>query len=149
MTGTSLDGLDLALLDPDTLECRGWAVHSFPCELRQALRSLARSDTISLQALGTTETRYSYWMAQRVRLQLHEWQVQPGELMAVACHGQTLHHAPTGEAPFTFQLINPGLMAAELELPVVADFRRTDVALGGQGAPLVPPFHQALFGEAG
>ncbi len=147
MTGTSLDGLDLAWVESDPFSLVDGTLIPFPDDLRHRLSRLANAPSIDLRSLGQTETAYSEWLAVAVHetARARGWDL--GKLDAVACHGQTLAHQPEGAEPFTFQLLNPGLLAERLNCAVIADFRRRDVAAGGQGAPLVPPFHAAMFGH--
>lgn len=73
--------------------------------------------------------------------------MQPRDIVAIGCHGQTVWHEPTGEAPHTLQIGDNNHIVAHTGITVVGDFRRRDIALGGQGAPLVPAFHHALLGH--
>jgi anhydro-N-acetylmuramic acid kinase len=74
--------------------------------------------------------------------------VEPAAIRAIGSHGQTLRHRPRAARPFTMQIGNPNHIAARTGIPVVADFRRRDMALGGEGAPLLPAFHAAVFSDS-
>lgn len=78
---------------------------------------------------------------------LAQQRLQPRDIVAIGCHGQTVWHEPTGEAPHTLQIGDNNHIVAHTGITVVGDFRRRDIALGGQGAPLVPAFHHALLGH--
>jgi len=149
MSGTSLDGVDgaLAQFDGDTITTLGAAYVAFPPSLRAELMALqaAGDNEIEREALAANQLATHY--AQCVASLLRESGHTAAEVRAVAVHGQTIRHRP--ELGFTRQTNNPALLAELCGIDVIADFRSRDIAAGGQGAPLVPAFHQALFGKAG
>ena len=85
---------------------------------------------------------FAYAKAQAV---LAEAALGPGDIRAIGSHGQTVRHSPTGEYPFTIQIADPNRIAEQTGILTVADFRRRDVATGGEGAPLAPALHASLF----
>ena len=144
MSGTSMDGVDGVLADfadgkVRTIEA---AFTPFPAELRAALMALQASgpDEIHREALAANQLAACYAKCVAALLPA------PGPVRAVAAHGQTIRHRP--ELGYTRQLNNPALLAELCGIDVIADFRSRDVAAGGQGAPLVPAFHEAVFGDA-
>lgn len=147
MSGTSLDGVDAVLVDltdnlPRTLATI-WLPYS-PDLRRQALQLQAPgNDEIGAAALLSNQLATCY--AQAVRKLLAMTGTNPSQVTAIGCHGQTIRHQPA--AGYTVQLNNPALLAELTGITVVADFRSRDIAAGGQGAPLVPAFHAAVFGE--
>jgi len=149
MSGTSLDGVDGALADfaDGAMSTLASAYIPFPARLREELMLLQASgiNEIEREALAANELARHY--AACVDTLLQESGRQPGEIRAVAVHGQTIRHRP--ELGFTRQTNNPALLAELTGIDVIADFRSRDIAAGGQGAPLVPAFHQAIFGLAG
>jgi len=149
MSGTSLDGVDgaLAQFEGDAITTIAAAYVAFPPSLRAELMALqARGDNeIEREALAANQLAQHY--AQCVADLLRESGRTAAEVHAVAVHGQTIRHRP--ELGFTRQTNNPALLAELCGINVIADFRSRDIAAGGQGAPLVPAFHQALFGKAG
>ena len=149
MSGTSLDGVDGALADfsGDAINTLAAAYVPFPPSLRAELMALqaAGHNEIEREALAANELAQFY--SQCVAALLAEAKLLPQDIRAVAVHGQTIRHRP--ELGFTRQTNNPALLAELCGIDVIADFRSRDVAAGGQGAPLVPAFHQALFGKAG
>ncbi|SDG71145.1 MULTISPECIES: anhydro-N-acetylmuramic acid kinase [unclassified Duganella] len=149
MSGTSLDGVDgaLAQFDGDAITTIAAAYVAFPPSLRAELMALqARGDNeIEREALAANQLAQHY--AQCVAELLRESGHTAAEVHAVAVHGQTIRHRP--ELGFTRQTNNSALLAELCGIDVIADFRSRDIAAGGQGAPLVPAFHQALFGKAG
>ncbi|WP_296945946.1 anhydro-N-acetylmuramic acid kinase [uncultured Massilia sp.] len=146
MSGTSLDGVDGVLADFSgrgmrTLDA---AFTPFPADLRAELMALqaATDNELEREALAANALARCY--ADCVRQLLDK---APGPVRAVAVHGQTIRHRP--ELGFTRQTNNPALLAELTGVDVIADFRSRDIAAGGQGAPLVPAFHEARFGKRG
>ena len=146
MSGTSMDGVDGVLADftDGAINTIAAAFTPFAPELRNALMALQSSgpNEIEREALAANALAACY--ADCVAA------LRPaagGPIEAIAVHGQTTRHRP--ELGFTRQTNNPSLLAELTGLDVIADFRSRDVAAGGQGAPLVPAFHQAQFGQAG
>ncbi|MYN46848.1 anhydro-N-acetylmuramic acid kinase [Pseudoduganella sp. FT93W] len=149
MSGTSMDGVDAALarIDADGIATLGAAFLAFPPALRAELMALqaAGSNEIEREALAANGLARVY--ADCVTLLLEQSGHRRDEIGAVAVHGQTIRHRP--ELGFTRQTNNPALLAELCGINVIADFRSRDVAAGGQGAPLVPAFHHALFSHPG
>jgi anhydro-N-acetylmuramic acid kinase len=151
MSGTSLDGVDGVLVDFSTSRARVLRHVSapFPSALKQELLLLNTSgpDELHRAALaGNALVRvYADVCAQLMR----ECQVAAYQVRAIGAHGQTVRHRPHqfDGIGYTLQLNQPALLAELTGIDVVADFRSRDVAAGGQGAPLVPPFHKAFFGH--
>ncbi|HZZ93962.1 MAG TPA: anhydro-N-acetylmuramic acid kinase [Usitatibacter sp.] len=145
MSGTSLDGADAALVDfsagsPRTL---GFASVAFPDELREDILALSAPGRDSIELEGRVATQLGNLYAQAVRDVLASTRVQASRVSAIGCHGQTIRHRP--DLGFTIQVNDPARLAELTGIDVVADFRRRDMAAGGQGAPLVPAFHEAVF----
>lgn len=151
MSGTSLDGVDGVLVDfsANTPLVVEHASTPFPQPLRAELLALNRSgpDELHRAALAANAVMRQY--AAVVGELLAGARLQPPQVRAIGAHGQTVRHRPqefdgTG---YTLQLCQPALLAELTGIDVVADFRSRDVAAGGQGAPLAPLFHQALYGH--
>ena len=150
LSGTSIDGIDVALVrfDPPPALV---ASHSlpYPEELRRELLALCTPGETEIDRLGRADVLTGRCFAQAVQELLAKAALMPDAVTVIGSHGQTIRHRPAGPAPFTLQLGDPNVIAALTGIPVVADFRRKDMALGGQGAPLVPAFHEAVFRAAG
>ncbi|MDF3857408.1 anhydro-N-acetylmuramic acid kinase [Achromobacter denitrificans] len=147
MSGTSVDGVDgvLARLgDGQPPQVLASASLPMPTDLRQELLALNLSgeDELARGALAANALALLY--AQAVSDLLREAGVAARDVAAIGAHGQTVRHRP--DSGYTVQLNAPALLAELSGIDVVADFRSRDVAAGGQGAPLVPPFHAAIFG---
>lgn len=145
MSGTSLDGADAALVDFSSAVPRTLAFASVPFteRLRDELLVLSQEgrDTLELAAQVSLELAELY--AGAVEAVLASAGVGRAKVTAIGCHGQTVRHRP--DLGFTVQLNDPARLAERTGIDVVADFRRRDMAAGGQGAPLVPAFHEAVF----
>lgn len=150
MSGTSLDGIDAVLADTsaERVQVLGHASVEFDAGLRTELLALNQAGGVNeLHRAALAANGLARTCAQLVRTLLADAQLQPAQIRAIGAHGQTVRHQPglhdgTG---YTLQLNSPALLAELSGIDVVADFRSRDVAAGGQGAPLVPAFHAALF----
>ncbi|MDR7068345.1 anhydro-N-acetylmuramic acid kinase [Pseudoxanthomonas japonensis] len=154
MSGTSADGIDAALVrfegEGRTLRCELVQGRTFEwnAALRAQLVALGQgADTVSLDALGALDGRIALAFAEAALALLQEAGVPRDRVRAIGSHGQTVRHRPQAEPPFTWQLGDGNVIAERSGIPTVADFRRRDVAAGGQGAPLMPAFHAALLGS--
>ncbi len=149
MSGTSLDGIDLVLAQfkAGGVTLLDEAVFAFPESLKPSLLSLSQGQAISLERLGTIDHLLGHAYAEAVNQFLTQKGLTKDQITAIGCHGQTVFHKPTGPHRFSMQLGDANLIAALTGITTVADFRRKDMAFGGQGAPLVPAFHQYVFAD--
>ena len=146
MTGTSVDGLDLALLDlPTDLTPRSARTSPFPPSLRERLIALGSSGTDEIVRMGEAHVELGDFIAASCLAFITELGLEPNEIRAIGSHGQTIRHHPNANFPFSIQIGSGHVIAEKTGIDVVADFRSRDVAAGGQGAPLVPSYHDALF----
>ena len=156
MSGTSLDGIDGVLVDfspvgSAPLQVLAHRHAGFAPDLRSELLALNRSGADEIHRVALAGNRLARAYADVVASLLGATGLTPDEVTAVGCHGQTVRHRP-GEfdaTGYTVQINAPALLAELCAIDVVADFRSRDVAAGGQGAPLVPAFHRALFARPG
>ncbi len=146
MSGTSVDGVDAVLADFSAVPCRAIArTHvAFAPELRAELNALQKSGTDEVHRGALAANALMDCCATAVASVLAAGKCQARDVVAIGLHGQTIRHRP--ELGYTTQLANPARLAEASGMTVVADFRSRDVAAGGQGAPLVPAFHAAVFG---
>ncbi|GHE20927.1 anhydro-N-acetylmuramic acid kinase [Halomonas urumqiensis] len=151
MSGTSLDSIDAALVD---IEATGTpqllATHAEPIDdgLHHRLLALCHAERVAFSELAAAEDGFCRLQARAVTTLLTTSAISPSDIVAIGSHGQTIEHAPDGHSGgprYTLQLDNPSLLAELTGCRVVADFRRRDLAAGGQAAPLAPAFHEALF----
>lgn len=146
MSGTSTDGVDAVL-------CQITASNQVHVLAHQALPmpAVLRAEFLALNTVGPNELQRAalaaqqlvYLYAQSCQQLLQKTGLHPKDIQAIGAHGQTVRHAP--ELGYSYQLNAPALLAELTQIDVIADFRSRDIAAGGQGAPLVPMFHQAVF----
>ncbi|MCX7184342.1 MAG: anhydro-N-acetylmuramic acid kinase [Nitrosospira sp.] len=149
MSGTSLDGIDVVLADfslsPPSLSCTFYS--PYDKDLRQRLLDLHHSGNDELHRAAILSNELARCYAEAVVSLLNKSGVEPQDVTAIGCHGQTVRHCPQSGSGYTIQLGNAALLAELTGITVVTDFRNRDIAAGGQGAPLVPKFHQVLFAD--
>jgi len=148
MSGTSLDGIDAALvaIQDRQISPVDFAYRPFSATLKQRIHQLSQANTpITLSEYGSLDTELGYCFADAVKQLLAQSQTPASSITAIGSHGQTVYHSPAPPQAFTLQIGDPNIIAEQTGISTVADFRRRDLAAGGQGAPLVPAFHQAVF----
>jgi anhydro-N-acetylmuramic acid kinase len=148
MSGTSMDGIDAALVDITDQHCRVRAARTsdWPGALKARVTELLENaGAAALDDIAALDVELGREFAEAALALLRAAGIAPSEVRAIGSHGQTLRHKPSGAAPFTWQIGDPNTIAELTGLTVVGDFRRRDVAAGGQGAPLVPAFHDHVF----
>lgn len=147
MSGTSMDGVDVALVDfsglhPHLLDCQTFP---YPKPLLDELHQLCGSSSDEIVLMGHADRAIAEVFAQASLQVLRDNYIRPDQVTAIGSHGQTIRHFPAGNHGFSLQIGDPNTLAVITGIDVIADFRRKDIALGGQGAPLVPAFHKAVF----
>ncbi|MCX7116046.1 MAG: anhydro-N-acetylmuramic acid kinase [Gammaproteobacteria bacterium] len=145
MSGTSMDGIDVALLDVATQHLIAGKTYPYTSVVKDKLQHLMTQSRVSLEELSHCHHWVGEAFAHAVNQFIAEFKVNKGDIVAIGSHGQTIQHAPHAEPAYTIQLGCAHTIAALTALPVVADFRTRDMVLGGQGAPLAPLYHQVLF----
>ncbi|MDP2573942.1 anhydro-N-acetylmuramic acid kinase [Vibrio penaeicida] len=147
MSGTSLDGVDVALteISESDISLIKSYVHPMPIELKQRVLALCEGQPASVKTIGELDHDLGALFADSVNALLKTTSIEKQDIAAIGCHGQTVFHQPTGDTRFTMQLGDANIIASQTGIDTIADFRRKDMALGGQGAPLVPAFHQWLY----
>ncbi|NNE64325.1 MAG: anhydro-N-acetylmuramic acid kinase [Gammaproteobacteria bacterium] len=147
MSGTSLDGVDAAIVDfggsmPVVLYC---LTEPYPESISGRIQELTRSTSITLDALCGLDVEIAEYYVEVVHQALAAASISADSIKAIGSHGQTIHHNPARTPQFTLQIGDPNTLCAGSGITTVADFRRRDMALGGQGAPLAPAFHESVF----
>jgi len=150
MSGTSMDGIDAALVSFGDASVEIHATHSepYPQDLKDALMIAIREPLdVPLDTSGELDRRVGECFRDAALAVIDKSGVSRKEIVAIGSHGQTLRHQPNAVAPFSLQIGAAKIIAAGTGTSTVANFREADIAVGGQGAPLVPPFHLWLFGS--
>lgn len=151
ISGTSMDAIDVALVDIDDdvehgrIELRHFVEMPYPPALRERLERVVQSRAAAIDEIGALHTALGQTFADLALQALAEAKMTPSEIRALGSHGQTIGHGIEGATPYTWQIADPHVIALRTGIRTVADFRAMDVAAGGQGAPLVPGFHRRLF----
>ncbi len=162
MSGTSLDGMDAVLCQfggkentQQPMRLLATRSQDFPPRLREVLLALCQPNGVNqltptlgepnseLDWFGWASKAYAEFASEVVNNLLQQSNTDAESVLAIGCHGQTVRHRP--QMGFSLQLVDANIIAEHTGISVVSDFRRRDMAVGGQGAPLVPAFHQALF----
>jgi anhydro-N-acetylmuramic acid kinase len=152
ISGTSADGIDAALVrfEQDRPHLIHALTHPWPDALRTQILHVAQDEThLDLDAYGHLDVAIGQWFTKATQKLLEHSGAQAASIRAIGSHGQTIRHRPSGEWPFTLQIGDPSVIAERTGIDVVADFRRADVAAGGQGAPLLPAVHAMLLANPG
>ncbi|MDQ6975558.1 MAG: anhydro-N-acetylmuramic acid kinase [Mariprofundaceae bacterium] len=148
MTGTSCDGIDVAIVDAKSHALRGFQSHPLSANLQESLLRLAEPSMDDIDHLGHLDQALGDALAKAVEATLCHYGLANSAILLIGSHGQTIRHRPQrmdGGLPFTLQIGCPARIAEYTGITVVSDFRRRDMAAGGQGAPLTPWLHRQLF----
>lgn len=150
LSGTSIDGVDAVLAEIRDNDCQivQAKTTAFHPVLHARLQKLVESPETSLRALGALDVAVGRFFGDCALDLIAAAGVKTTDVAAIGSHGQTVYHEPQGAEPFSLQLADPNSIAARTGITTVADFRRLDIALGGQGAPLTPAFHRWRFADA-
>lgn len=151
MSGTSLDGIDAALVDfsDDNIRVIAFHYQAFSADLRLKIHNLSQpGQPVFLEEYGALDSELGQLFAEASLALLEKAQIPAGNIQAIGSHGQTVYHAPNGIHGFSLQIGDPNRISEITGITTVGDFRRRDIAAGGQGAPLVPAFHQAVFANS-
>ncbi|NOQ36866.1 MAG: anhydro-N-acetylmuramic acid kinase [Methylococcaceae bacterium] len=147
MSGTSVDGIDAGLVDfsPEKPELIAFEYQPFSAEIKEKIQRLSSDQPLFLKEYGALDCQLGHLFADSVNQLLNKATLSASEITAIGSHGQTLYHAPDSLLPFSLQIGDPNIIVEKTGITTVADFRRRDIAAHGQGAPLTPTFHQAMF----
>ncbi len=150
MSGTSLDGVDVVLCEINNATCKLISSFEYPFDADLKVEILESiSGFTTLEKVGILDNKLGELFGEAINSFVQKEQIDTKKITAIGLHGQTLWHKPNGENPFSMQLGNPNVVVVKTDIQVVTDFRRMDIANGGQGAPFAPAFHQFLFKKLG
>jgi len=149
ISGTSIDGIDCALVQFTDDQPTVVATHcnAIPAELRSRILQLCKGTGFDLRLYGRVDIEIGRLFAASANTLLQKAGKQASDITAIGSHGQTVFHEPSGEFPFTLQIGDPNSIAQHTGITTVADFRRRDMVVGGEGAPLAPLLHRNCFGS--
>ena len=147
MSGTSIDGIDAAILEisDNGFQLSHTLNYDLPSNLQHELAALCTPGDNEIERMGQADHRLGLAFADAVNTLLNQSKLSANDITAIGSHGQTIRHMPDIKAPFTLQIADPNIIAHQTGITTIADFRRKDMAAGGQAAPLAPAFHQAAF----
>ncbi len=147
MSGTSMDAIDAAVVDCSESTTKLIATYSYPIDhdLHDLLLHLSLPCQDDLNLAGKASIQVGEIFAQAVNKLLQTANLTSTDIKAIGSHGQTIRHYPNESPPFTIQIGDPNIIASRTNITTVSDFRRKDIANGGQGAPLTPAFHKSLL----
>ena len=151
ISGTSADGIDAALVrfDEGRPSLVAGLTHPWDDTLRRRILAVAQDeDRLALDDYGRLDVAVAHAFTDAAQAVLERARVSSTAVKAIGSHGQTIRHRPDGPLPFTLQIGDPSVIAERSGIDTIADFRRADVAAGGQGAPLVPAFHATVLRPA-
>jgi anhydro-N-acetylmuramic acid kinase len=151
ISGTSLDGVDAVVVRFEGDHPHLLASHHepYPAGLKQDIRALCLPGYDEIDRLGRLDRLVAEVFANAAQCALDSSGLAREAVVAIGCHGQTVRHRPEQTPSFTLQICDPNTLVEMTGITTVADFRRRDMAAGGQGAPLVPAYHKALFQQEG
>lgn len=144
MSGTSCDGLTLCAVALRPLRVLAWHNYAYSAVWRTRLLG---AKNLRAPQLSLLNFELGKLYAQKTKRFLAQYNLHTRDMLCIGMHGQTVYHGPQDATPNTLQIAEPSFLAAQLECPVVSHFREKDMALGGQGAPLVPFFDEYFFGK--
>lgn len=146
MSGTSMDGIDIVAAKFNGNTPHIIAANDYPIlAYKEEFLRIINAGSCSLLELGELDVWSGEIFADTILKFLQQNNLSKDSIAAIGSHGQTLWHAPRANKPFTLQIGDPNVIAVKTGITTIADFRRSDIAAGGQGAPLIPAFHQAVF----
>jgi len=149
MSGTSYDGIDVCAISVrKKIDLIHFSSFKYPPKLRKKIAEVIEDQILSLKDYGELNIQIGLAFAKAINIFIKQNHFSPSQIMAIGLSGQTLWHNPRGKYPFSIQAGDAAIVSKECGIDVVHDFRNDHISLGGEGAPLVPEFHQRLFSKS-
>ena len=149
MSGTSYDGIDVCAISVDKkIKLLNFSSFNYPPKLRKEIASVIENQVLSLRFYDELNIKIGHAFAKAINTFIIKSNIAKTHVSAIGLSGQTLWHQPSGKYPFSIQAGDPVIVAQECGIKVVSDFRNDHIRLGGEGAPLVPEFHQKIFSSS-
>tara|TARA_X000001036_G_scaffold177381_1_gene167895 strand:+ start:518 stop:1615 length:1098 start_codon:yes stop_codon:yes gene_type:complete len=146
MSGTSHDAVDVSIIEVNNnIKLKYFYSSKIPTRLKEKIRTVIELNKISLTDLGKLNKEIGYLFSKAINRAIIKSKIKKSSVASVAISGQTIRHEIEKKYPFSMQIGDPNIVANEVNIPVVSDFRNMHIALGGDGAPLVPEFHTEIF----
>ena len=146
MSGTSHDAIDVSIVDiKKTIVLKYFYSQKIPPAVNEKIRKQIESNQTTLSELGKLNKEMGSLFSKVISKAIEKSKIKKSKIACVSISGQTIRHEIHKKDSFSMQITDPNIIASETSLPVVSDFRNMHIALGGQGAPLVPEFHQEIF----
>ena len=146
MTGTSHDAIDVSIIKiQKNIELKFFYSKKFSSKIRAKIKNVIDTNSITLNELGQLNKEVGILFAKSINEAIIDSKIKKSNIACIAVSGQTIRHEPHGKPPFSMQIGDPNIIASLTDLVVISDFRNMHIALGGEGAPLVPEFHNELF----
>ncbi len=149
MSGTSLDAIDVTITSfDDSVEIVSSKSFDIPLPIRQSIESLCSPGDNEIHRMSELDNQLAQLFASSINSLIDSLKIDRRRIQAIGSHGQTIRHMPNNKLPYTLQIGNGALISKLTGITTVTDFRRADIAAGGQGAPLVPAFHSSIFSKS-
>ena len=146
MSGTSHDAIDVSIIDiKNKVNLSYFYTHKFSTSLKQRISNQIEFNQSSLSDLGMLDKEIGNSFSNAIQKAIEKSKTKISDIACISISGQTIRHEIHKKHSFSMQIGDPNIVASKIPVPVISDFRNMHIALGGQGAPLVPEFHQEIF----
>ena len=149
MSGTSYDSIDVCSISVGRkIKLLNFSSFNYPPKLKKEIASVIERQALGLKGYGELNIKIGKAFGRAINAFIKKNNIDKADISAIGLSGQTLWHEPSGKYPYSIQAGEPSIVAQQCEIKVVHDFRNDHIKLGGEGAPLVPEFHQRIFASS-